>query len=243
MITAKQIEKNSMTEEKKKESRYNLLSTYCWRPIAYWLTIPFIYLKVSPNLITIISIFFSIIGFFFISFSKTTVGALIGCFFYFLWIMFDCIDGTIARYNKSFSMLGDLLDTLSGYITMIGVYFSIGIYSYYSIDSMNLIFFSNKEYLIILGGMTSIFSILPRLMLHKKNSLNKDNDLAVNSLKNKSDFSKYKVIILNFISISEFVQIFLIASIILNWTEVFVLFYFLLNFLIAVMSIIQLFFI
>ena len=109
MIRVKDIREATMTEEKKKVAKKNIFAFYIGRPISYFFTIPFLYLKIKPNLITTFSMIFSLIGFVFSSYSKIAFFPLIGWFFYFLWNIFDGVDGNVARYKKEFSKNSSLI--------------------------------------------------------------------------------------------------------------------------------------
>ena len=56
MITAKDIEKKTMSEKKKAEAKNSIWGFYVGRPITYFLTIPFLYTNISPNTVTWFSI-------------------------------------------------------------------------------------------------------------------------------------------------------------------------------------------
>jgi len=89
------------------------------------------------------------------------------------WIILDCIDGNIARYQKSSSRYGEFLDALSGYFINAFLFLSVGIGAFsYPEPSFKVInrFFSsglNESFLIILGAWASLAIILSRLIFHK----------------------------------------------------------------------------
>ena len=114
----KDIEKESMTKEKKEQAKNDIFAYYIGRPLSYVLTVPFFKLKVKPNVVSLISIFPSIIGFLFIGFGETLTQKIFGWIMFFLWNLLDGVDGNIARYTKQFSKTGSLWDATSGYIAM-----------------------------------------------------------------------------------------------------------------------------
>ena len=65
MITLREIHKRSMTEEKKATAKNDIFAYYIGRPISYLFTLPFLYTKISPNKVTILSMIFVIFGFMF----------------------------------------------------------------------------------------------------------------------------------------------------------------------------------
>ena len=78
-------------------------------PIANKLTPIFLYLKISANKITILSAIIGISGAILLS-SNNNSYVLIGSFGYFLYYLFDYIDGNVARYNSKSSISGMFLD-------------------------------------------------------------------------------------------------------------------------------------
>ena len=63
-------------------------------------------LKLTPNIITTISLLFKIIAVYYLYHSNI----LYFTFFYFIQYLFDCLDGTVARKYKQYSEYGDLYD-------------------------------------------------------------------------------------------------------------------------------------
>ncbi|MDR2041845.1 MAG: CDP-alcohol phosphatidyltransferase family protein [Tannerella sp.] len=104
----------------------NTLDLYFYRPIAYRLACAFRDTKITPNMVTVISIF---------------VGAGSGYLFYFnQWIysvtgilvmilanLLDCVDGQLARLTGRKSEIGRILDGLAGdiWFTLIYVAFAL----------------------------------------------------------------------------------------------------------------------
>ena len=95
MITPKDIEKKTMSPQKRAEAKNSYFAFYIGRPLSYVLTIPFLYAGISPNIVTMISIVCAFIGFVFLSFGTSIEYQLVGVFFFFLWNMGDGIDGNI----------------------------------------------------------------------------------------------------------------------------------------------------
>lgn len=224
MIKVSDIEKATMTESKRKEAHNNIFAFYIGRPISYVMTIPFLYTNITPNTITFISIILLIIGSGFFLVGRSTFMYVIGWVFFFLWNLFDGIDGNVARYKKQFSKTGDLWDTTAGYLAMVATYMAAGVGAYH-IDSLS---FLPREVYLILGGWTAIFSIFPRLILHKKKSSMGDTE-DVKEFRDKNNFSLVKVIVLNLISITSFLQIIWLIAIVFEVESLFVIFYFIAN--------------
>ena len=71
MVTPKMIEKETMNSEKKKTAKNDYFAFYIGRPLSYVLTIPFLYTNITPNTMSIFSVFPLIIGFILIYLAKT----------------------------------------------------------------------------------------------------------------------------------------------------------------------------
>lgn len=228
------ISKKTMTEEKRKQSKNDIFAFYIGRPISYVLSVPFIKLKVKPNIITFISFFPSIIGFILVGFGPLLWQKILGWFFFFLWNLLDGVDGNVARYNEDYSKTGSLWDATSGYIAMCLMFFSVGIGCYFG----NQIIFNNidKVYYIIIGGLTSTLTIFPRLIMHKRiSSIGKDE--YTNEVKDRNSYSILKVIGLNLTSVAGFSQVLMLLSIIFKFMDLYTIFYFVIFLGVCVLSV------
>lgn len=233
MSLVKDIAEKTMTEEKKKQAKNDFFAYYIGRPISYVLTVPFLKLNIKPNTVSLLSFFPSIIGFLLIGFGDTITLKIIGWLMFFLWNLLDGVDGNIARYKEIFSKTGSLWDATSGYIAMVLMYYAMGIGCYYGQFCMLSI---DRVFLIILGGLSSVLVIFPRLIMHKRiTSIGKDENS--DEIKDKSSYGIVKIIGLNLISIAGFVQVLMLLSIILQAMDIFTIFYFLLNLVICVVSV------
>lgn len=232
----KEIYNITVPKEKWNEEKFNIWVTLAVRPLSVLLTIPLINSKIKPLHITFCSMLCSLIAFFFVSFAINMEYRLIGWFLFFVWAVFDGVDGNLARCTNQCSQLGDLWDTTGGYQAMVLMYFSAGIASYFDI---NKYVFFDPYILIILGGSTAIFSIFPRLVMHKKKSYgNKDN--SIKELSDKKEFGIKQIVAMNLVSPSGFLQIILLLAIIFHYLNIFIIFYFTINFLIMSISLYKL---
>lgn len=233
MNIIKEISKKTMTEEKRSEAKNDFFAFYIGRPLSYVLTVPFLKLKIKPNTVSFISIIPIIVGFILLSFGNNMILKLLGWFMFFLWNLLDGVDGNLARYTKQFSKTGSLWDATSGYIAMVLTFLSMGIGCFYG----NFTFTSlDKEIFIILGSLSSIAIIFPRLIMHKRiTSIGTDEKSS--SLKNKNNYSILKIIALNLISVSGLIQVFMLISIIFKIMDLFTIVYFIINMLICLISV------
>ena len=228
----KDIAKKTMTEEKRKYAKNDFFAFYIGRPLSYILTIPFLKLNIKPNTISKISFIPPIIGFILIAFGTQMYVKIIGWIMFFLWNLLDGVDGNVARYKEISSKLGAILDSTSGYIAMILSYFCMGIGCYYGdFTFLNC----DKVLFVILGGLSSIMVIFPRLIMHKRISTMGKDEVSEN-VRERSSYNILKVIALNLISIAGFVQVLMLIAIIIRCMDLFTIAYFAINFVICIAS-------
>ena len=232
MITPRDIEEKTMTETKRNEAKQSLFAFYIGRPISYVLTIPFLYTRITPNAISIISIIFSLLGFFFVSFGQSLLFRMIGWALFFLWNLFDGIDGNIARYKNMLSKRGDLLDTLGGYLSMCLILLSMGFAAY--TESIQ------NPYIIAIASLSSLFTIIPRTLMHRQISKDKEISSNANSLKDKETYSLAKIVALNICDPAGFQMIFMLIALALNQSGIFTIVYAFINIVVMIYSINQL---
>lgn len=236
MNILKDIANKTMTQEKRKQAKNDFFAFYIGRPISYLLTVPFLKTNIKPNMISFISFFPSIIGFLLIGFGKNIVVKIIGWLMFFLWNLLDGVDGNLARYKREFTKTGSLWDATSGYIAMFLTFIAMGTGCYYgSFTILNI----DQAIMIVLGGLSGVLIIFPRLIMHKRiTSIGEDKNS--NNMKDKSSYNLLKIITLNIISISGFIQIFMLLSIIFRIMDLFTIVYFVINLLICVGSLYKL---
>lgn len=235
-MTYKEAYEKVLPEHKRREEKYNILVSTVIRPITIYMTLPFIETKVKPTTITKVSILFSCLGFFLLAFGKMMTFKLLGWASIFMWVLLDGVDGNLARCSNQCSSLGDLWDTMGGYAAMVLIYFGAGIAAFYD---KNMLPFCDAYWLIILGGSSALFSIFPRLVMHKKKS-SEGNSRAVKSLSDKKSFGIANIMVMNFVSPSGFMQIFLLASILFHLLNWFILGYFAITFAVMMISLYKL---
>lgn len=236
MNIIKELKNKTMTEEKKKQAKNDIFAYYIGRPISYVLTVPFLKIKVKPNTVSLISIVPTIIGFLLLGFGKTITLKLLGCLCFFMWNLLDGVDGNIARYTKQFSKTGPLWDATSGYFAMIFTFLAMGTGCYYGNFT---IINCNQALMITLGGVSSCFIILPRLIMHKRmTSVGEDNNTK--EFKDKSEYGIIKIIALNLISVAGFMQVLMVLSVVFKVMDIFTIVYFILNTIVCFSSLLKL---
>lgn len=102
------------------------------------LAIIFIRLKISPNLITITGVIFSLLYFSLIAFfPHTSCIMILAILVYLCSVIFDCIDGAVARALKKTSRWGSFLDSFSDRISDGLIIWSL---TYFNMVSQFLVF-------------------------------------------------------------------------------------------------------
>lgn len=231
-MTYRELYKRFVPEEKSKEERYSIMEYYIFRPLSILATMPFLNTSISPTSVTKASVACSLIGFGFLAFGKTMVLRLIGWLWIFAWVILDGVDGNIARYKKQCSPLGDLWDTMGGYAAMVEIYFGAGIAAFYD---MNLIVIFENYWYLIIGSAAAIFSIFPRLVMHKKKS-SVGNSSAVQFVSDKKTFGILNIIAMNIASPSSGLPVLLLISIVAHMLNIFICAYFIVTLGIMIIS-------
>lgn len=235
MITPKEIEEKTMSPEKKKAAKNDYFAFYVGRPLSYILTIPFLYTKISPNAVSLISIVPLIIGFVLMCVGRTTGILVIGWACFFLWNLLDGVDGNIARYKKQFSKMGSVYDAMSGYVAMVLSFFAWGVAAAHNPGCLQSMVQIQSDIYIILGALSGVFVIFPRFIMHKAiTTLGEAN--SMDSVKDKSEYGFTKLIALNLTSISGFVQVLMLIAVLFEITDLFTISYFALNALVMIVS-------
>ena len=221
----KEVYDEVLPEAKRASERKNVILHAIVRPLCIWATLPLLDTKVKPTTITKISVVASLAGFGFLAFGKTVLMQLIGWFLFFVWVILDGVDGNLARYKKQTSSMGEIWDSFGGYVAMVLTYFGTGIAAFYACNRFT---FCDPYWMLILGGATAIISIFPRLMMHKKRNTLGSKE-STSEFTNKSGFGFVQTVAMNFISLSGLFQIIFITCIALRLLNFFILFYFVLN--------------
>ncbi|VSZ01936.1 WciO [Streptococcus pneumoniae] len=227
----KDIERKAMSPAKKAMAKNDYFAFYVGRPLSYLLTVPFVKTNITPNQISYLSIIPLIVGFIIMIFTTDFVVLLLAWFLFFLWNLLDGVDGNLARYREQYSKDGSVVDAMAGYVAMVLTYFGAGIVAAHLNDS---------DIYIILGALSGISLIFPRLVMHKYiNTVAQDE--SVSSIKDKSDFNTIKILALNMTSITGIPQVLLLLTILTNQWVLFTLVYFTINFLLMIFSLYSLF--
>lgn len=235
MITTREIADKTMTEEKRATAKLDLVAFYIGRPLSYYLTIPFLYTSISPNAISLMSIIPILIGFLLSCFLMSKTGMILSWCMFFLWNLLDGVDGNVARYKHQFSKFGSVYDAMAGYLAAALTFFSAGIMAAHSTGILSSFIVIPREGLLIVGGLSALINMFPRLIMHKAATTIGDIE-SVREISDKKEYSLLKVIALNLKSCTGGAQVLFLISILTNALDVFTLFYFLFNSAVMLLS-------
>ncbi len=132
------------------------------RKLSFLFTYFFINLGFSPNEVSILSIFITLLAcaLFMVPAKWAVITAVVLINF---WLVLDCVDGNIARCLNKKTAYGEFVDDIGGYYMVAFVYLAIGVCAY---NFGGLIFSKNNIWIIVIGATSSICDILARL-IHK----------------------------------------------------------------------------
>lgn len=218
-----------VSESKRKTDKMIPWVYYVMRPISILLTKPLLKTNITPVNVTFASMVATLIGFVLIGFGQETQTRLWGFFAFIVWGLLDCIDGNIARCKGLASDRGALWDATGGYMALTLMYFSVGIGAF---NDTNALEFLEKHLYIVLGGLTAIMSIFPRLVMQKKKADGGTD--TVKGVADKANYSITKIIALNVESAIGITQVILFLAIIFHFLNIFILCYFFINIVITV---------
>lgn len=158
------------------------------RKVSFFFTYMFINLGFSPNGVSVLSIFVTLVAcaLFMIPLKGTIMVAMILINF---WLVLDCVDGNIARCRKLKTAYGEFVDDIGGYYTVAFVYLAIGVCAY---NFGGVFFKQNTMWLIVMGAVSSLCDILARL-IHKDYEHFADKTLTETERQEKNSHESYEV--------------------------------------------------
>lgn len=159
MYSYKQI-KESLPVSKNKVSAFWVR---LWvRKASYFLTYIMINLGITANQASIISAAVAFGGCVLLSINNRMC-MITGVVLINLWIVFDCVDGNIARVKKESSYVGEFFDAVCGYVLIAFVFLSIGVAAFHTSD-----FLGEYQYvMIIIGAVAAVSDLYSRLIYQK----------------------------------------------------------------------------
>lgn len=230
-MTLKEIYDKCVPVAKRDADKMNIWLYFVVRPLSIIITKPLLKTRISPTTVTAISMLTTLIGFVMVSLGKTVEWRVLGWLGFFLWAILDCVDGNIARCKDQCSKRGELWDAAGGYLALSLIFFSSGVAGYYEDATMPI---WPSEWNIILGGLTALLSIYPRLIAQKKRAISDTHEVL--SVMDKRNFSLPRKIAMNIESAIGLMQVLFLCSLIFQVSNVFIAFYFVVNLVISLVS-------
>lgn len=225
--------KTSLSKEKKEQENNKLLNKLIFRPLSYYFTFLLLKLGLSANQTTLLSFIFGVIAIILLSIPYS-IAQYTGMAGLFMWQLLEFCDGNIARFKKTNSLKGAIIDDLNAQLIKLLIPISLGFYSYYNFsDSI----FRSYWYPFI-GCLIAFIDVLIQnqnqifSFVLKRKALSKGNY----SKKSKTRFIVVigKRIILGFIKMSDLGLLILFIFIIMNLQN----YYLLINLIIMIMFLI-----
>lgn len=152
----------SRSVEKKEIDKMDIWVYLVVRPVSFVLTWLLLKINMSAKIATLVSVLITVTSMLLVLTSKYEL-ILGGLLLFNFWIVFDCVDGNIARVTKTSSVYGEFIDGVSGYIFTSILFLSLGFVAYRIENQSPMVIF--------LGGATAIVTILPRLVEHKAKNM------------------------------------------------------------------------
>ncbi|MFC6169396.1 CDP-alcohol phosphatidyltransferase family protein [Loigolactobacillus jiayinensis] len=224
---------NSRSSEKKYIDKIDIWVFTVVRPLSNLLTWLFLKLRLSANQATFISTIVGFLGAIIVIFAETPMSTVIGLIILNFWIVFDCIDGNIARTTHTSSKLGMYLDGISGYCYVSLLYTALGVNVY---KNYKLIIFNNNYswLYILIGALASMACVFPRLVEHKAGT----SFLNFNSgLTDKMNYNWFYILGLNLAGMAGLSNPLMIIFFMLHRLNIYLILYFIIQLAIEILSI------
>jgi len=229
------------SEERKKEDKETLWVYYVTRPVSFLITPLFLRLGFSANQVSVLgmeigalSAIFMIVGDYWL--------VLVGTILLELWLVLDSVDGNVARYRKTPTLLGKFLEEVDGAMMSALFFTSIG-FAASKIPGFLPKFLNFPFYIfIILGILTSFLVIFRHLITVHYNYIFSDSkQYSPEDTFNKSSISFLYNIAIKFLGIYSLAQPLLIIAAMFNFLGIYTIVYFSMHLMVTIGTISLLF--
>ena len=155
-----------------------------FRPLSFPIGWVVYKLGMSANLISLLSIFISLMSFFVLIFFSSKYVIIISILLLIVALL-DCVDGNVARARGSTGPGGEWLDAMSGYVVYAIIPVALGLHidNYY-----HTYFFSG--FWVLIGAISSISNLFLRLIYQKFINSWPDNSVKIKFKGNNSLYSR-----------------------------------------------------
>lgn len=135
------------------------------RKTGHYVTWVAVRLGLSANQISVFAIAVAVVGSLFLGWANINY-RVFGAVLLNIWLILDCVDGDIARLTNTASSSGEFMDALGGYYATAGIYVGSGFGAWQ---------FTGRLEWVIVGTMTSVLSLLSRLINTKAHLIERRN--------------------------------------------------------------------
>ncbi len=141
------------------------VSRFIYRPVSFYLTIPFVWMGCSANQVTMLRIVLTLFSAVLVATGVRTL-VLFGSSLYALCVLLDYVDGNLARLNGTASDLGGLLEELADQVGPSLFPLAIGVGLYLRPDRLlRLVGSVDPVWALLVGALTSIAYCLGAMAL------------------------------------------------------------------------------
>lgn len=213
----------NMPEWKRKKDP--ILSRLFYRPVSFLNASFCAFFKINANSVSYFSMFVAIAACC-LFLTGNFVCGLIGAILINYWLILDCTDGNLARSFRK-QPYGEFADGISSYILVALLCVCVSFYTYFN---GGIFIDSGFVWIILIGAFASISDTLMRLIYQKFKSVTNDMikiGVVANYDDERLDHSKvssFKVRIESEFGIGGILPLFLLFSIIFNFTDVFLIY-------------------
>jgi len=221
--------KSAPSQKKWMIDKNNYWATWVIKKISYHPTWLFLKLGLSANQITVMSLIVGVIGCGLLAFGNY-IGAIVGALLTNIWILLDCIDGMVARYNGTASDYGSFLETVVWAVFSALFFISVGLSAFNHPDpvlnSVTHRLFGldiNRSLFIFLGGWASVFYISHEFIYSAYARTFSDSSAIVAQFKQATTGSLLHKIELNLDNISGILMPTLLFAVVFRFLSLFIL--------------------
>lgn len=141
------------------------VSRFIYRPVSFYLTIPFVWMGCSANQVTLLRLALALLSAVFVA-TKFRSLVLLGSMVYALCVLLDYVDGNLARLYGTAGEFGELLEELADQVGPSLFPFAIGVGLYFRPDRlMRLVGPVDPVWALLVGALTSIAYCLGTMAL------------------------------------------------------------------------------
>jgi phosphatidylglycerophosphate synthase len=144
----------------------SVVSRFLYRPLSFYLSVPFARFGWSPNQVTLFGFILALIGMIFLG-SGTRTGAVAGSLLCFFQVLLDYVDGNLARLQKKGSHLGKFIDGIvdTFIASVLPIAVAVGVYTDYV--RRGEMAPAEAKWILVIGGITGVAIALQSLLVYR----------------------------------------------------------------------------